>query len=1850
MAAAIRQQHREDERVAKVKQKREESMAALNMEFDEEVRAIRDIQRGLQFKQKVMARLVLELFSSIVIESAWRKYVAKKKLLLLKAKRLIKDWFRYFHHYRIPRRRAAARLVPWYRYRRSAHLFTVVEKVNSAMRRIVGWYRGRQRSICLRRRLDILAFRRRLVDRAVVFGATRAAHKIRKMAIDASERSPRRLAACGVLMRFFRRVLLSRRAQILHVYLYCQSFQTFDMRRYLERSKPPPRQPKPPADGAPEAHGQGHGGRRGSSSVVASATRRGSSTAGSPRRDDKDKQHRHQQQPVVENEKDGVIPARAAYLAFPEVIMFILSRLTAAHQVSKARKKRQQSMVSVAKENSSQYASSDTFLTSLTELQHGGDSEGREREGGNGDGDDDGTYTDKVFEYLLNARTKFYADVKSDAERAHAQWLADKKRGEEREQHEKMQTQLQSEMKSQMQMHHMLSGTRPAAATTTATATAADATTTTTGAHTSASSAVDTAAAAPVNTKMWDRSGLQESMRARLVAESLEMCKKTTAAAAASQAHGAHRRRSATANSHVSPAPAAPAHHRRPSVATSTTAGAGKAGSDEPMYDREGVPPLPREFLGIYQPRSFAEIVSLVWELRSMVIGMPQDVFDRIVGGSPPSHVAANGGAHEEEDNKESNNARYHQHHSHNKSQHSSSSSSFVPRLAPGVPTQRAAIQYLFFVSTEHLAPTSRSRLLEVFERRVDVYRVHERARNRELEAAAAALKAAEEAETEAAAAADSHGSTSKGKGRGARGEIKQQQQVANRARSGSPRSKVSASTTTVSNSTCDAPSLSSFSSPLSSDFVAVPPPRDPISALELRFFSSVTRAKMAQAGHEKQLWQQQQHQHMGLPQGQALLPHTGTWYYRTNVGYYGDNDLYNDGYKGGDWPYLAHYSTPDVRRNTLFWKSDPRMAHKLAPLPLAVEVLAPRVFLLRNKVPQTSSPTKAAAVAASPATAKDTAAAVNAAAKKRVAQEEKERRARVQERRRMAAEEKRSLVVERSLRWAYERRTAAAAAIIAAEATYDKMVTGLVTNVVVNGAVAGALEGAGLRLSIERAKREAESALQEERENRRLAELELAQRRLLDEADSSDKDEEDSSDGDEESSSEEEDEEEGEGEGEDEHPQEQEHEQEQEQEPGIAKGPSALFSLELADTDPAAAFLNEAKRMGALASHLLPVNVSPTSKDGQGKKAVMWQDQGHDEDEEDDEEEEEETQSLAPVKEEEEGQEEDVEVETKPAVKTKRKAEVDSSGDEEEGDEDDEEGESEGDESSQASSPSPSPAFAATPGSALEGGGSVEFLVPGQAPMFHSLLLNGSISAPLSLEGASLPAAASGSGSASASAQAIPHPQPYYYSPEDVSTPQNSSRPPSIVLQASSASNQAATHRPGKVAPLTPQMRSFVHDYGSNSSSQEGSMEQLVRSGGHSSPLHSQDIHVAAESLAHAVRSHKELPEGSYNSDFTRRLALSLKVSKAALGSISQLQEAEKTEARRKNKEEAAREAAGAASYAAAHAAAAAAAAKENEEADDISVLTNDDNESHQSKPLLTMSDMEVDTEAIKKEKAVAKAKRNIMATAMGRIAAGQRIGNSSDKSSSKSKIKDSAKAAANVYGGGGGGGGKKKLATIARMLPRAATTGTAGGTGLLAKTPSKAKGVLARTPSKVGDVSNKKNSNNGSSKAGTTSGSGSSTPRGSATAKAKPVAAAGPSTPRGGPSANPNPHRVSKRATAATAAPSTPIQATAPPSPSKGTAANTNVNASAKKKQGSLVSASILDVPAAKENNNNASNKITTKRKPSAPSDAKPSTYTPRGGWQSKLSKIAAVPGQSPRKNQASEGMRIPSFKAKK
>ena len=85
--------------------------------------------------------------------------------------------------------------------------------------------------------------------------------------------------------------------------------------------------------------------------------------------------------------------------------------------------------------------------------------------------------------------------------------------------------------------------------------------------------------------------------------------------------------------------------------------------------------------------------------------------------------------------------------------------------------------------------------------------------------------------------------------------------------------------------------------------------------------------------------------------------------------------------------------------------------------------------------------------------------------------------------------------------------------------------------------------------------------------------------------------------------------------------------------------------------------------------------------------------------------------------------------------------------------------------------------------------------------------------------------------------------------------------------------------------------MKAFMRGHGSGST-----LEEIITSDKHPSPIHSQDIAVAAEALAHATQQSKERAPGTYNSDFTRKMALELKVKRQVSSKVAEMLESNKS------------------------------------------------------------------------------------------------------------------------------------------------------------------------------------------------------------------------------------------------------------------------------------------------------------------------------------------------------------------
>ena len=154
---------------------------------------------------------------------------------------------------------------------------------------------------------------------------------------------------------------------------------------------------------------------------------------------------------------------------------------------------------------------------------------------------------------------------------------------------------------------------------------------------------------------------------------------------------------------------------------------------EESMYDKSTAPPLPPDFLGIYKPRTIFEVFLLLLELRAMVISMPHNHFERIVQVQQDQEIP---GLHLYPGNKLSKRGSL------------PVSTTPAPNFAKafdkgsdqlqtvkyktGAPTQSSVYHYLFFITTERAMESSKSKIIDAFENKMDDYIHHDRMRKLE--------------------------------------------------------------------------------------------------------------------------------------------------------------------------------------------------------------------------------------------------------------------------------------------------------------------------------------------------------------------------------------------------------------------------------------------------------------------------------------------------------------------------------------------------------------------------------------------------------------------------------------------------------------------------------------------------------------------------------------------------------------------------------------------------------------------------------------------------------------------------------------------------------------------------------------------------------------------------------------------------------------------------------------------------------------------------------------------------------------------------------------------------------------
>ena len=212
------------------RERRNQSYLDLDLEFDEHVEYCRKIQQRVQQRQRVMAQLAVEIYSTVCLQTAFRCYSARSKLQILRKVRLLCHWARYCIYWRLPRRRASALIVRNVKSYRSMSIMQVILKINFKVTKLQRFCRKRMACkvayIEYIRKREIGLLSKRILKKTILFGTTRAARKIKRIELEKRNQDLLKLNKVQIILRFFRSILSSRKIQILTCALFVKEIKS----------------------------------------------------------------------------------------------------------------------------------------------------------------------------------------------------------------------------------------------------------------------------------------------------------------------------------------------------------------------------------------------------------------------------------------------------------------------------------------------------------------------------------------------------------------------------------------------------------------------------------------------------------------------------------------------------------------------------------------------------------------------------------------------------------------------------------------------------------------------------------------------------------------------------------------------------------------------------------------------------------------------------------------------------------------------------------------------------------------------------------------------------------------------------------------------------------------------------------------------------------------------------------------------------------------------------------------------------------------------------------------------------------------------------------------------------------------------------------------------------------------------------------------------------------------------------------------------------------------------------------------------------------------------------------------
>ena len=232
MAKDAKNKNKEKSKKLEHAKAREKSYAEAISQFDEEVNYIRALQARTSARQRVMAQLAMEAFSSLRIQCAFRQYLARKVLNVRRLQRFIVTWARYHYYYRKIRRNAVAFICKFRRNIVFLRRMKYICILQHTAKKMIRWLRSRAAIKSARELLILKRIASTSGKRILLFGITRSCNKILNKIIKNEKKIKKnkkkfeiKKKSISKIINFFRKIIFKRFIQLIYSQIFINKLE-----------------------------------------------------------------------------------------------------------------------------------------------------------------------------------------------------------------------------------------------------------------------------------------------------------------------------------------------------------------------------------------------------------------------------------------------------------------------------------------------------------------------------------------------------------------------------------------------------------------------------------------------------------------------------------------------------------------------------------------------------------------------------------------------------------------------------------------------------------------------------------------------------------------------------------------------------------------------------------------------------------------------------------------------------------------------------------------------------------------------------------------------------------------------------------------------------------------------------------------------------------------------------------------------------------------------------------------------------------------------------------------------------------------------------------------------------------------------------------------------------------------------------------------------------------------------------------------------------------------------------------------------------------------------------------------